>query len=240
MILSQLFTNSSLSDYTSYYSTITGTAMIGGSHQRDQRDDASLTTTTFYKNNIFPRSQEWYQQWTHASKKGQDIISNDHLRDEDVVLATSQTSANALLHYRNMKQRYASVRALPDFYARGIGWIHDRLGMVLTAIIIVGQGHDDNGTKIHLHSTTGPVSIFIVDTIGTVKCNGDDESWMDIQPPLTMWVRVYGVTPSASTNETEIFAVRHSLTISSHPHCARGGMTSHPGMRDITPSMSKY
>ena len=121
-----------------------------------------MTTTIFYKNNIFPRSQEWYKQWTHASKKGQDIISNDHLRDEDVVLATSQTSANALLHYRNMKQRYASVRALPDFYARGIGWIHDRLGMVLTAIIIVGQGHDDNGTKIHLHSTTGPVSILLL------------------------------------------------------------------------------
>lgn len=43
MILSQL-----------YYGTIAGIAMIGGSH-RDQKDeDASLTTTIFYKNNIFP------------------------------------------------------------------------------------------------------------------------------------------------------------------------------------------
>lgn len=208
MILLQLFTNnSSLSGYTSYYSTIISTGigigMIGGRHQ-DQKEDASLTTP-FYKNNIFPRSQEWYQQWTHASKKKQNSISNDHLHDDTVVVATSQTSANALLHYSNMKQRYASVQALPDFYARGIGWIHDRLGMGLTAIIVGGRWHD-NGTKIHLHNNDGPVSIFIVDTIGTVKCNGDNESWMDIQPPLTMWVRVYGMTPSASTNETEIFA----------------------------------
>jgi hypothetical protein len=39
------------------------------------------------------------------------------------------------MHFDVMKQRYASMRALPDFYARGLGWVQDRLDLVLTVII---------------------------------------------------------------------------------------------------------
>ena len=74
VILPQLFTNSSLSDYTSYYGTIIGTGMIGGSHQ-DQKDDASLTTT-FYKNNMFPRSQEWYDHSNGLTNPKRDRIQS--------------------------------------------------------------------------------------------------------------------------------------------------------------------
>jgi hypothetical protein len=108
------------------------------------------------------------------------------------------------MHFNVMKQRYASVRALPDFYARGLGWVQDRLDLVLTVIIAgdiaasdrVLGGANGNG-MILLHA--GTVTIFIVDTIGKTKCDGEGESWKDVQPPLTMWIRAtdFHLAPAA-------------------------------------------
>jgi hypothetical protein len=83
--------------------------------------------------NIFPRAREWSEYWTNASS--QEPIGDTHLHDDYVVLAAKLASDDTLDAYTLMKQRYASVRALPDFYARGIGWIQERLGLVLTAVI---------------------------------------------------------------------------------------------------------
>lgn len=157
--------------------------------------------------NIFPRAREWSEYWTNASS--QEPIGDTHLHDDYVVLAAKLASDDTLDAYTLMKQRYASVRALPDFYARGIGWIQERLGLVLTAVIAGDIDTSDqvldsaNGEGPTLQA--GPVTVFIVDTVGKTKCIGEGESWKDIQPPLTMWVRAYGMSPDDS-GETEIFA----------------------------------
>ena len=149
----------------------------------------------------------------------------------------SRTKAT-LRHIDDMRRRYENVGALPDFRARGIGWIRERLDMVLT-VIIAGDfvSVDDTATTttttttttattgidqntLHLHA--GPAAIFIVDTIGKLKCGGDrDDTWIDVQPPLTMWVRVNGMlSPDdiSSGEESEIFAgtaIPHKLKTSS-------------------------
>jgi hypothetical protein len=80
-----------------------------------------------------------------------------------------------------------------------------RLGMVLTVVVAgdlaISENNDHANKTMHLHS--GPTSVFVVDTIGKVECGGGGDSWIDFQPPLTMWVRVNGMSPGG---ESEIFA----------------------------------
>jgi hypothetical protein len=193
-------------DYAASNTGIFATVKTSGSGGHE--DDASLEFRS--EKNTFPRALKWYEYWTYASKKGQDPIDDAHCHDDYVVSTAKSASDDALMHFNVMKQRYASVRALPDFYARGLGWVQDRLDLVLTVIIAgdiaasdrVLGGADGDGT-ILLHA--GTVTIFIVDTIGKTKCDGEGESWKDVQPPLTMWIRAYGFSPGAS-GETEIFA----------------------------------
>jgi len=72
--------------------------------------------------------------------------------------------------------------------------------MVLT-VVIAGNSADDGytGNTTILHS--GPTSIFIVDVIGEIKCGSGkgDKSWIDKQPPLSMWVRANGPEIFAGT-----------------------------------------
>lgn len=93
--------------------------------------------------------------------------------------------------------------------------------MVL-AVVVVGdlvvppvENRSDANATSRFHS--GPISIFVVDTIGNVDCHGDanDPNWSDFQPPLTMWVRALGTSPSSpssysssssSVDGSEIFA----------------------------------
>lgn len=90
--------------------------------------------------------------------------------------------------------------------------------MVLT-VVVAGEFADKNAPGLGpLHS--GNTTIFIVDTVGNRKCDGEGESWMDAQPPLTMWVRANG---KASNGEGEIFAgtaLPHKLQSSSTSRCA--------------------
>jgi hypothetical protein len=95
-----------------------------------------------------------------------------------------------------------------------------RLGMVLT-VVVAGDHATKSSTRLAgpLPLQSGNISIFIVDTIGKRKCDGDGESWIDAQPPLTMWVRANG---RSSTGEGEIFAgtaMPHKLQ-SSTSRCA--------------------
>jgi hypothetical protein len=80
----------------------------------------------------FPGAREWNDYWTHASRKGKRRGQSDdssriesHTRDDYVTSAVELASEATLEHIDDMKQRYESVGALPDFYARGIGWIRD-------------------------------------------------------------------------------------------------------------------
>jgi hypothetical protein len=80
-----------------------------------------------------------------------------------------------------------------------------RLNMVLTVVVAgnlaISHNTDDVDITLHLHS--GPTTVFIVDTVGKIECGGAGDSWIDVQPPLTMWVRVNGIS---SSEELEIFA----------------------------------
>ena len=118
-------------DYAASNTGIFATIKTSGSSGLE--DDASLEFRS--EKNTFPRALEWYEYWTHTSKKGQDPIDDAHCHDDYVVSTAKSASDDALMHFNVMKQRYASVRALPDFYARGLGWVQDRLDLVLTVII---------------------------------------------------------------------------------------------------------
>jgi hypothetical protein len=81
---------------------------------------------------IFPGAREWNEYWTYASRKGKQHGQSDddyrvetHIHDDYVASAVESASEATLKHIGDMKQRYESVGALPDFYARGIGWIRD-------------------------------------------------------------------------------------------------------------------
>jgi hypothetical protein len=80
---------------------------------------------------IYPGAREWYTYWTHASQKGKpiDIFLVDdesaHIYDDYVASTVESVSEATLRHIQDMKSRYASVAALPDFYARGLGWVMD-------------------------------------------------------------------------------------------------------------------
>ena len=129
-----------------------------------------------------------------------------------------------------MQQRYENVSALADFYARGLGWVYTRLNMVFT-VVAAGNFTSSSGVD-HSVMNSGLVTIFIVDTIGEYSCNGEGNTWIDKQPPLTMWVRAYG--KSTTTNgEGEIFAG------TALPHKLKGGKTLCQRVLESTQSMSK-
>lgn len=79
-------------------------------------------------NNMFAGAREWHANWNEVvSTKGKQrgVQTDVHMHDEYVELAVKNASDAAWQHITDMKQRYASVGALADFYARGIGWIQD-------------------------------------------------------------------------------------------------------------------
>jgi len=81
--------------------------------------------------------------------------------------------------------------------------------MVLTVVIAGNTAGNSTADSITIHS--GPTSVFIVDTIGKIKCGGSDDTWADYQPPLSMWVRANGPEIFAGT------AMLHMLKPSSVP-----------------------
>jgi len=92
-----------------------------GSHSVIE-DDASEFRSD---DGTFPRAREWYDYWTYASRKGEDRLNESHVHDAYVAMAVKSVSTATLRHISDMKQRYESAGALPDFYARGIGWIQE-------------------------------------------------------------------------------------------------------------------
>lgn len=151
----------------------------------------------------FVGAREWHDLWTYASPS-QRVKNNvdPHIHDDSVLLLMESTKNSTWQYLSRMKTRYANVDALPDFYARGIGWVYDRLGMVLTSFAVVGA--QDSGVS----------SVFIIDTLGKIFCGGNDDKWVDRHPPLTMWVRVNGPEIFAGT------AMPHRLKPSSSRLCA--------------------
>ena len=73
----------------------------------------------------FPGAREWYESWSRASRKGRDLIVPDHDHDKYVAAEADAAAKRTMGHIENMKERYENVSALPDFYARGLGWIQD-------------------------------------------------------------------------------------------------------------------
>ncbi|KAL9187229.1 hypothetical protein ACHAXT_001332 [Thalassiosira profunda] len=148
-------------------------------------------------------AREWHANWA-ASRMGKDTRSDAHTYDAFVARAVGLAADDALRHIDEMRERYRSVDALPDYYARGLGWIEDRLGLVLT-VVVAGNttttasagDNTGNATTTLLHA--GPASVFVVDVVGTTKCGGGADDWIDRQPPLTMWVRANGPEIFAGT-----------------------------------------
>lgn len=197
---------------------------IAGEH--DDIDPSS----EFRSSGIFPGAREWYEYWTHNNRSTHQHNTINMYDDYVERVVQSRTEAT-LQHIHNMQRRYMNVSALPDFRVRGIGWIRTRLDMALTVVIagdFASSVNDDtaNTTKVDqnttLHLHAGPATIFIVDTVGKLKCGGGGYAWIDMQPPLTMWVRINGMSPDDIGNdgveESEIFAgtaIPHKLKTSS-------------------------
>ena len=77
---------------------------------------------------VFHGAREWYDYWSYASRKGKFHVIDEetnHIHDAYVLSSVESVSEATLQHINDMKSRYESVGALPDFYARGIGWIMD-------------------------------------------------------------------------------------------------------------------
>ena len=176
--------------------------MVGGAGNRISSKGTNKYRPEFLSaDNIFPGAREWYDYWTYASRK---IVKEEelHIHDDYIVSAVERETPAALQHIKEMQQRYEHVSALADFYARGLGWVYTRLNMVFTVVV---AGNFTSGVD---------VTIFIVDTIGEYACNGEGNTWIDKQPPLTMWVRAYG---KSTSGEGEIFAG------TALPHKLKGG-----------------
>ena len=77
--------------------------------------------------NIFPGAREWHNYWSYTSRKSksQHNEDNTNVHDDYVLSFVESVSESTLQHIFDMKSRYESVGALPDFYARGLGWILD-------------------------------------------------------------------------------------------------------------------
>jgi hypothetical protein len=159
---------------------------IAGGENDDADDDPSSELRS--SDGIFPGAREWYNYWTYNSSiitgKGRDdteaaaYVSN--IYDDYVEKAVQSRTKATIQHIVNMKRRYMSVNALPDFRVRGIGWIRTRLDMALTVVIAGDFINDDddvsatttaevdqNTAALQLHA--GPATIFIVDTIGNLN-----------------------------------------------------------------------
>ena len=67
----------------------------------------------------FHGAQEWRDHWSSLPRY------EDNVNDEYVSLAVESATEATLQHFNDMRQRYQNVSALPDFYARGIGWVQD-------------------------------------------------------------------------------------------------------------------
>ena len=65
--------------------------------------------------------------------------------------------------------------------------------MILTVVVAGNIASNSNGNATTFHP--GPTSVFIVDTVGKMKCDGNIEN----HPPLTMWVRANGPEIFAGT-----------------------------------------
>ena len=185
---------------------------IPSSHPEKQSiiDKIGIQTADLNTDFIFSGAREWHENWLFASQKGKAISHQTHSMHDDYVAGVLQTESEAALdHIVAMKQRYMKLNALADYWARGLGWIETRLGMILT-VIVAGEKTDASaGTNDNIMNT-GPVSIFIIDTLGKLRCgnhasNATDPSWMDYQPPLTMWVRANGPEIHAGTALPHLF-----------------------------------
>ncbi len=170
-----------------------------------------------YENGTFIGASEWYRYWTEAknirNKNSKDTDASqmtvDHSHDDYVLSLVQADSEKAIEHVTKMKSRYEEVNAIPDYRVRGLGWIEQRLGMVLT-VVVAG---DKSGAGEKSVFPAGNVSVFIVDTVGDIKCGGYDnnsdelpDNWMDYHPPLTMWVRANGPEIFAGTALPHVFA----------------------------------
>lgn len=70
----------------------------------------------------FRGAQEWYDNWSRLMPRYKGGKVDD---EHDVLSAVKSATEATLLHFNVMKQRYQNVSALPDFYARGNGWVQD-------------------------------------------------------------------------------------------------------------------
>jgi len=215
------------------------------------------------ENGTFVGANVWYRYWTMTTRNNRNVIINnkynnnnnnnnhkadssssqsstntiDHSHDNYVLSQVKALSMKALEYTLKMKSRYDEVNAIPDYRARGLGWIQHRLGMILTVVVagdvaaaeddVVGKKDDksavDDEETTAIVLSAGNVSIFIVDTVGDMKCGGGNknntgeipENWMDYHPPLTMWVRANGPEIFAGTALPHVFALSSSSPSSS-------------------------
>mmetsp|Transcript_17714 Transcript_17714/g.41353 ORF Transcript_17714/g.41353 Transcript_17714/m.41353 type:complete len:868 (+) Transcript_17714:185-2788(+) len=129
-------------------------------------------------------SDGWREQWAHAYSSlgvrstgpddGLVLSGADSLRDE------------TLAGLASMERRYEEADALPDFRARGLGWVEDRLGMVLAVVVVGGSGKD---AAPRPDGDGGRVSVYVVDVVGNRTRCGPGDGGPATHPPLTMWVR---------------------------------------------------
>ena len=156
-------------------------------------------------------AKEWHKNWMWASRKGKESAFNqktDSLQyssHDDFVASELQAQTDATVKYMNdMKARYIGLNALPDYRARGLGWIDTRLDMMLTILVAGNFTNDHPSDRIMTTNSTfspGTVSIFIVDVVGNHKCTSVE----DHQPPLTIWVRANGPEIHAGTALPHLF-----------------------------------
>mmetsp|Transcript_18617 Transcript_18617/g.40318 ORF Transcript_18617/g.40318 Transcript_18617/m.40318 type:complete len:262 (-) Transcript_18617:1473-2258(-) len=151
----------------------TGRSVDDGDNNNGDDDDEAfrlkIERSFPSKQTIFTGAKEWSDYWTNASTMSLDSHDDDndddgntyHKYDDYVADRSKLEAGGALQHFNDMKDRYQSLRALPDFYAHGLGWVEDRLGMVF-AIIVAGDGAIENN---NITLEEGTVSVFIVDTI---------------------------------------------------------------------------
>ncbi|KAK1732606.1 hypothetical protein QTG54_016667 [Skeletonema marinoi] len=177
------------------------------------------------ENGTFIGASEWYHYWTTAKNVKRSNNNNynntdssqsymDHSHDDYVLSRVKADFEKAIEHTRKMKSRYEEVNAIPDYRVRGLGWIDQRLGMVLTVAVVGDNDAAADREESMGVLSAGNISIFIVDAVGDMKCGGNDnnsdetlsDNWMDYHPPLTMWVRANGPEIFAGTALPHVFA----------------------------------